>query len=55
MELRLHREKDLHHENNELKLKVQLLDRELLDAVRISKFLQEKNQMLESKVNHLLQ
>lgn len=55
MELRLHREKDLHIDNNELKIKVQLLDKELLDAVKISKFLQEKNQMLEAKVNHLLQ
>lgn len=55
LELRLHREKDLHMENNELKIKTQLLDKELLEAVRISKFLQEKNQILETKVNHLLQ
>lgn len=55
MEIKLHREKDIHIENNDLKMKVQLLDRELFDAVKISKLLQEKNQVLEGKVDHLLQ
>lgn len=54
-ELRVHREKDVYAENNDLQIKIQLLDKELLEAVRISKFLQDKNQMLEGKVNHLLQ
>lgn len=55
MELKILREKDIHSEYNDMKIKNQLLDKELLDAIKISKFLQEKNQALEEKVNYLLQ
>lgn len=55
MEIKMLREKDIHAEYTDLKIKNQLLDKELLDAIKISKFLQEKNQALEEKVNYLLQ
>ena len=54
MELKCHRVDGFYADNAELKKRVQFYEKDYADAVKTSKLLKERNEMLATKVDGLL-